>query len=252
MVFVTRSSGLRSSVGFLMPSNLSALAKPVFKICNVLVKDGEALVKVENEDQTVVRLLENLHPSLDLAHLVGHWLLLLVRQHLLEAIVGSRDCVEETFDSFPEVGGSLHPHLIVGWSSLQVEDLLDVLKLSVSQVELLVSLNLFVFKGLPRSQIVSEGLLSRLSFLICVIPSLSKLLDVPVQELWTIGILHKLLSLGNEVHDHLPLVLQGVEHLVLLLDVLLRLLAVPTNQLLDGSVPQVVDELEDGDEVVTI
>ena len=41
-------------------------------------------------------------------------------------------------------------------------------------------------------------------------------------------------------------------HLILLLDVLLSLLAVGAEELLHGPVPQVVDELKDGDEVVAV
>ena len=41
-------------------------------------------------------------------------------------------------------------------------------------------------------------------------------------------------------------------NLILLLDVLLCLFAVGAEQLLDGSIPQVIDELKDGDEVVTV
>jgi hypothetical protein len=41
-------------------------------------------------------------------------------------------------------------------------------------------------------------------------------------------------------------------YLVLFLNVLLSLLAIGAEELLHGAVPQVVDELKDGDEVVTI
>ena len=72
-----------------------------------------------------------------------------------------------------------------------------------------------------------------LGLLLGVIPGLTKLLDVTLKELGAVGVLHELLALGDEVHHHLPLVLQLVQHLVLLLNVLLSLLTVGGRQFLD-------------------
>ena len=71
-----------------------------------------------------------------------------------------------------------------------------------------------------------------LGLLLGVVPGLAKLLDVTLEELGAVGVFHELLALGDEVHHHLPLVLQLVEHLVLLLNVLLSLLAVGRRQFL--------------------
>ena len=71
-----------------------------------------------------------------------------------------------------------------------------------------------------------------LGLLLGVIPGLAKLLYMTLKELGAVGVFHELLALGDEVHHHLPLVLQLVEHLVLLLNVLLSLLAVGRRQFL--------------------
>ena len=113
-------------------------------------------------------------------------------------------------------------------------------------------LNLLFLKGGPGIEIVCEGLLSDLGLLVRVLPSLSELLDVSIKKFGTVGISHQLFSLGNEVHDHLPLILEAVEDLVLLLNVLLSHLTVATLDLLDRSIPEVINEFKDGNEVISI
>ena len=78
-----------------------------------------------------------------------------------------------------------------------------------------------------------QSLLPGVGLLGGLLPGLLELLGVALEELGAVGVLHQLLPLGEEVEHHLALVPQLVQHLVLLLDVLLRLLAAPTNQLLD-------------------
>ena len=68
-----------------------------------------------------------------------------------------------------------------------------------------------------------QCLLPLLCLLVGVLPGLLELVDMALQELWAVWVLHQLLSLGHEVCDHPSLVVQGVEHLVLLLNVLLSL-----------------------------
>ena len=68
-----------------------------------------------------------------------------------------------------------------------------------------------------------QCLLPLLCLLVGVLPGLLELVDVTLKELWAVWVLHQLLSLGHEVCDHPPFVVQGVEHLVLLLYMLLSL-----------------------------
>ena len=68
-----------------------------------------------------------------------------------------------------------------------------------------------------------QCLLPLLCLLVGVLPGLLELVDMTLKELWAVWVLHQLLSLGHEVCDHPPFVVQGVEHLVLLLNVLLSL-----------------------------
>ena len=68
-----------------------------------------------------------------------------------------------------------------------------------------------------------QCLLPLLCLLVGVLPGLLELVNMTLKELWAVWVLHQLLSLGHEVCDHPPFVVQGVEHLVLLLNVLLSL-----------------------------
>ena len=205
---------------------LAAVLKPVIHVCQTLIKHIEPLVEVVNEGELLVGLREDGHPGLQLGDHLLDGGLDVVRKHQLQDVIGPGGRAEDLLDRGPEHGGSLHPHVVVRGSALQVEDLLDRVKFSVSGVQLLVALLLLALEGLPRVHVVHQRLLPGLRLLLCVIPGLAKLLDVTLEELGAVGILHELLALGDEVHHHLPLVLQLVEHLVLLLNVLLSLLAV--------------------------
>ena len=107
-------------------------------------------------------------------------------------------------------------------------------------------------ENLPGAEVVRQSFLPHLRFLCSVLPGLSQLLHVAVQELGTfyivdkkkiqnqrclvpICVFHQLLALGNEIHHHLPLVLQAVDDLVMFLNMFLRHLTAAADNLLDGS-----------------
>jgi hypothetical protein len=95
----------------------------------------------------------------------------------------------------------------------KIKNLLDLLVLCISQVHVLVTLRLLILKDLPGLEVVRQRLLPDLGLLVGVLPGLPQLLHMALQELGTVGVLHQLLTLGDEVQDHLPLVLQAVQHL---------------------------------------
>ena len=108
-------------------------------------------------------------------------------------------------------------------------------KIFTSEIQLFVILHFLLLKGCPGIEVVRESFLPHLSLLIRVVPGLPQLLDVAIEELGTVGVLHQFLTLSDEVHHHLPLVLQAVENLVLLLNMLLGHLAVTALNLFNRS-----------------
>ena len=122
-----------------------------------------------------------------------------------------------------------------------------------SQVQVFMILDFLGLENLPGAEVVRQSFLPHLRFFCCVLPGLSQLLHVAVQELGTfyrvdkkkskindrclvpICVFHQLLALGNEIHHHLPLVLQAVDDFVVLLNVLLCHLTAGADDLLDRS-----------------
>merc|ERR1719350_2028485 len=67
--------------------SLSALTKPVLKIRDILVKDGQTLVEVKDELKTVVSLGQDCHPCFDLFNLLFQFPLGMYRVSYLGALM---------------------------------------------------------------------------------------------------------------------------------------------------------------------
>ena len=92
---------------------LLALVQPFLQLGHRVVEYGQAFVKVVDEDETFICLLEDLVADGQLVDLVVHAGLLVLRQHLLQRAVGVADNVVDLLDGVAVGGCRLHPLGIV-------------------------------------------------------------------------------------------------------------------------------------------
>merc|ERR1711874_542786 len=141
-------------------------------------------------------------------------------------------------------------HVSIG--SIKVEDLLNLLDLLLSSLE--VSGN-----GLAVLSVANEGSLGLIEelqsvcgLLLSVLPPVLDSLDIGLKELGLVGVLEDDLTLGDEVCDNVPLGVQLGEGLLLSLNELINILKTGGGDVSGGGEHDSVQELHMGLELITI
>merc|ERR1711997_81809 len=240
---VLRKHGTRGLLDVLELSSGSIL--PGIKSLEGVVEGGEGSNKLLNLSNSSLESAENLELLLNSLDLLGKPLLLVLRDCDAHGIVVIVDGREEAID-----GVICLLHVSIG--SIKVEDLLNLLDLLLSSLE--VSGN-----GLAVLSIANEGSLglieelqSVLGLLLGVLPPVLDSLDIGLKELGFVGVLEDDLTLGDEVCDNVPLGVQLGEGLLLSLNELINILKTRGGDVSGGGEHDSVQELHMGLELITI
>merc|ERR1719219_1171297 len=245
--------GEHCSGGFLDVLQLiSGSVLPSVNSLEGVVKVDEGSAEVLNNFNSVLEAGNNLELGLNSLDLLVHNLLLVLRKsdgHAGEVVV---DGLEKSTDGVVALVVELLPLLQVREGILKVVPLLDLLDLLLCNLKLRGDGLVVLSIADPSLLGVLEQLQPILCLLLGVIPTLLDPLDVALKELGFVGVLKNLLTLLNQVIDHIPLGIQLDKGLLLPLNELVNILHTGGSNVTGGGEHDAVKELNMGLQLVTV
>merc|ERR1711971_668513 len=217
-----------------------------------VVESCESSNKLLNFANSALESSKDLELLLNGLDLLGKSLLLVLGDgdaHGVEVVVnGGKEAIDAIISLLQDVLSL--GEISIG--SLKVEDLLDLLDLLLSKVEL--SGNGLAVLGIANEGLLSliEKLKSVIGPLLGVLPSVLQTLDIGLKELGLVGVLEDDLTLGNKVCDNIPLGVQLGEGLLLSLNELINILNARGGNVSGGGKHDSIKELNMGFELITI
>merc|ERR1711868_107780 len=212
-------------------------------------KSGDKLLDLSNSGLESSKNFQLLLNSLDL---LGKSLLLVLWDGDAHASVVGVDGVEKASNAIIGLLQDVLSLLQVSIGSIKVEDLLDLLDLFLSNLEV-------AGNGLTVLSISNEGILglieeleSVLGLLLGIFPSILDTVDIGLKELGFVRVLEDDLTLGNEICDNVSLGIQLRKGLFLSLNQLINILKTGWSNFSGGRQHNSIKELDMGLQFITI
>merc|ERR1711868_259872 len=225
---------------------------PSIKSLEGVIKGSKSSDKLLDLSNSGLESSKNFQLLLNSLDLLGKSLLLVLWDGDAHASIVGVDGVEEASNAIIGLLQDVLSLLQVSIGSIKVEDLLDLLDLFLSNLEV-------AGNGLTVLSVSNEGILglieklkSVLSLLLGLLPSVLDTVDIGLKELGFVRVLEDDLTLGNEICNNVSLGIKLREGLLLSLNQLINILKTRWSNFSGGRQHDSIKELNMGLQFITI